>query len=461
MTSIPLRTLPVEPHAGHYDAPYRQFIAASLVLGTGGGFLLSILLPLARTLNWGWGASARWTELVQVHGQLQLVGFAGLFVIGMALRLMPRVSGRPLACTWLVPAIIPAVAASLVLRALSQPLPDSPFRDASLLGSAGLFLAATAAFAAIVWTTLLRPDSKAGPTGYFFLLGATGLAASAVINGFQMYEMVRDSLTTAPAARQSAQLFVQQFGFVIVFLAGVGSRAIPTLTGQPRREVAPRIAAAAFGIGVTLFAAYALIAAEQRPTVTLVRVGDAGLLSCGLGLAMMVWISGALSPSSRVAAASRAQFWFVRSAFAWMAVSTALIVWYGGRAFVDGRPVDQFEFDAIRHVLTLGVITMMVVGMSLLIVPEFAGRRLQHPSERWLHITMLTLLNLAVALRLWPALEGINWLEDTRYWPIAMSAPLAGAVVVAFAVMFAQSWWQQRDPSWSAGAVQSRTSPTP
>ena len=78
MTSIPLLTLPVEPHAGHYDAPYRQFIAASLVLGIGGGFLLSILLPLARTLDWGWGASTRWSELVQVHGQLQLVGFAGL-----------------------------------------------------------------------------------------------------------------------------------------------------------------------------------------------------------------------------------------------------------------------------------------------------------------------------------------------------------------------------------------------
>ena len=99
MNAIPFRdvTTPRREHAPHYDAPYRLFIAASLALGIGGGFLLSLLLPLARTLDWNWGSRSGGPSLVQVHGQLQLIGFGGLFVMGMALRLMPRVSGRPLA----------------------------------------------------------------------------------------------------------------------------------------------------------------------------------------------------------------------------------------------------------------------------------------------------------------------------------------------------------------------------
>jgi hypothetical protein len=91
--------------------------------------------------------------------------------------------------------------------------------------------------------------------------------------------------------------------------------------------------------------------------------------------------------------------------------------------------------------------------MAMLIVPEFAGRRLQHPVERGLHISMILALNAASSLRLWPALEGVDWLEDTRYWPIAASGVLAGGVVLVFAFMFFQSWLEQRDPSWSARAT--------
>jgi hypothetical protein len=462
MKPIPLRDVTVSTHPpahvvaqhpAHYEAPYRRFIAASLLVGIGGGFMLSVLLPLARTLDWSWGASARWSELVQVHGQLQLIGFGGLFVMGMALRLMPRVSGRPLANQWLVPALIPLVAGYLVLRSFGQPMEDGTVRDAALISSSALLLCGSLAFVAIAWRTLLDPRSTAAATGWFFVLGAGGLVAGAAINALQTYDMVRDSLATAPAARQTSLVFTQQFGFLMMFVSGVGSRAIPTLTGRPRPEILSRIAAVCLGSGVALFAAYALIAAEQRPSVAIVRMGLAGLLLTGVAFAMMAWISGALLPGSRVAAASRTQFWFVRSAFGWMAVAAVLVFWYAGRAIVDGEPLDQFQLDAVRHVLTVGVLTSIVVGMAMLIVPEFAGRRLQHPMERGLHISMILALNAASSLRLWPALEGVDWLEDTRYWPIAASGVLAGGVVLVFAFMFFQSWLEQRDPSWSARAT--------
>ena len=322
-----------------------------------------------------------------------------------------------------------------------------------MIASAALLLVGSAAFAAIVWGTLLHRDSKAEATGWFFSLGAAAFVATSILNAVQTSEMIRHSLATAPGTRQSALIFTQQFGFLIMFVAGVGTRAIPTLTGQPRRQLAPRAAAIIFAVGIALFASFLLIAAERRPGEMLIRMGAIGLFLTGIGFAILVWTSGALAPGSRVAAASKTQFLFVRCAFGWMAVAAALTYWYAGRALQDGKAPDQFELDAIRHVLTIGVLINIVIGMAMLIVPEFAGRRLQHPNERLLQLAILAAVNAASALRLWPAFEGLHWLEDTRYWPVAAAGGLASLAVVAFGLMFAQSWWEQRDPAWAARAT--------
>ncbi len=97
------------------------------------------------------------------------------------------------------------------------------------------------------------------------------------------------------------------------------------------------------------------------------------------------------------------------------------------------------------------------MGIGMMVVPEFAGRRLQHPDERWLILSMLAALNAATILRVWPALEGLNWLSTTRYWPMAAAGGLAEAAVVVFGLMFVQSYYEQRRPGWgSAEALAAR-----
>ncbi len=438
-----------EHHAKAYEAPYRWFIAASLTLGIGGGFMLSLLLPLARAEEWSWGAGIRWEALIQAHGQLQLIGFGGLFVMGMAFRLMPRFSGRPLAFRFVVPALIPIIASSLILRSVAQPMGGGAARDVALVASAVLLLAGGAGFAAVIWGTLLHRDSKAGATGYFFMLGALGFCAGAVLNFLQVIEIVRNDLPLAPVAKQTAQVFVQQYGFLIMFLSGVASRAVPTFTGAVPRPILSRLAALVLAGGVVLFVGAMLWITYRSSTTAVMRVGDAGLLCTAGAFATFVWMSGAVWPSkNRVAAASQTAFWFVRSAYTWLLVAAALTAWYAMRAFISGGLPDPYELDAVRHVLTVGVLTMMIVGMGLLILPELAGRRLQHPDERWLLRAMIVAVNSAAALRLWPAVEGINWLASTRYWPMAAAGGLASGVVIVFAAMFAQSYLEQRKPGW-------------
>lgn len=461
-SSRPERAIPLLPSArlelplrqAHaYDAPYRWFIAASLTMAIGGGFMLAVLLPLARAEKWAWGDGIRWEALIQAHGQLQLIGFGGFFVMGMAFRLMPRFSGRPLASRALVLTLIPVIGMSLVLRSFAEPWANGGPRAAALVGSASLLLAGGVAFTAIICGTLCHRGSQAGATGYFFVLGALGFCAGAMLNLLQVIEMVRGGLPIAPVSKETAQVFVQQYGFLIMFLSGVGMRAVPTFSGAPRMPKATRAAAIVLTCGVALFAMAMLWISYRGYSETAARVGDVGQLATAAAFAMFVWISGALWPSkSRVAAASQTAFWFVRSAYAWMLIAALLTAWYGARALVDGALPDTYELDAIRHVLTIGVLTMMIVGVSMLIVPEFAGRRLQHADERWLLRTMIAALNTSAALRLWPAIEGLNWLAATRYWPIAASGALAWGALIVFAVMFAQSYFEQRAPRWGSSA---------
>ena len=449
-TNIPLTPVGRAAASAGSEAPYRVFLGTSLALGIGGGFMLATFLPLARAMHWHQPDGERWEALIQAHGQLQLVGFGGLFVMGMAFRLLPRFAGRPIAFPAIVLPIVPLVATSLVLRSVAQPAGGGLIRDAALLASAMLLLAAAIAFVMVVCGTLVHRESKAEAVGYFFVFGALSYLGGAIVNLAQVIELVRDGAVIAPIAKQTLQVFLQQYGFIIMFLSGVSARAVPVLSGGRRRPTVSRATAITLEAGILLFAGSTLWAAYRAPSPATARIADAGMLLTAAAFVVLAWVSGALVlRRNRVAAASRTQFLFVRAAFVWVLVTAALVAWYSSRGLIDGRPLDQFELDAIRHALTVGLVTMMIVGMGLLIVPEFAGRRLQHPNERPLLIAMLIALNVATALRVWPAIEGIGWLASTRYWPMSAAGGLASAVVIIFAAMFAQSWLDQRRPDWA------------
>ncbi len=442
-----------------FDAPYRRFLLASLALAIFGGFTLAVLLPVAQARAWPWGT--RWPALVQAHGQLQLIGFAGLFVMGMALRLMPRFSGRDLSHPLLVRALIPLVGGAVVLRALTQPFAAGALRDVGLAASAALLTAGALAFAAVIWRTLAHPASRAEATGWFFLLGALAFVAQAALNAVIVASMVRHGRELAPSSEQDALIFLQLFGFVLLFLFGVSTRAVPTLSGHARPDAPSRWTAIAAAAATAVYVAAALYAAYRSPSTAAARVEDAALLVMAVVFVAVAWLAGAVRPrANRVAPASQMQFQFVRAAFAWLIVAAALLGWYALRALRDGRVLDNFGVDAVRHTITVGVVTMMIVGMAMLVVPEFAGRRLQHPARiaPWL---MLVALNAAVVLRIWPPLEGIDWIKATRFWPMAAAGGFAIAVILYFAFMFVQSLLEQRREGWVMAAMRAREASHP
>jgi len=95
-------------------------LKTALLMGAGGGFLLATVLTVTRAFSVPLGAW--WEAVAQAHGHLQLYGWAGLFVLGVALHFLPRLRGTPLAGARLVPWLLGSMIVGLVLRAVSQPL---------------------------------------------------------------------------------------------------------------------------------------------------------------------------------------------------------------------------------------------------------------------------------------------------------------------------------------------------
>lgn len=446
---IALKDVSTRQPAHHAEAPYQLFLAVALALALLGGFMLAMLLPIAGALEWDWGT--RWQEFAQAHGQLQLLGFAGLFIAGMAFRLMPRFSGRPLAYPLAVRSVVVLIGGGVGLRS-SAPLFDSDvFHGTLLISGAVMLFGGSIAFAAVVMRTLLHPESKAEATGWFFVLGAGALAATGSLNLILTARAVNDGMRMLPVGENNALVSVELYGFVLMFIGGIATRAVTTLAGHPRSQFVARTAAAALATGASSYTGVTLFSAIEGPSPNRDRMANVALLIVAMALLLIVWATGIFHPrANRVASASQAQFWFVRAAFGWLVASGLLLSWYAAGALADGETLDQFEVDAVRHMLTIGVVTMMIIGMAMLVVPEFAGRRLQHPQERGVTWAMFTAINLAAALRVWPTLEGIDWLSSDRYWPMAAAGVLATAVIAAFAFMFAQSYLEQRRKDWAS-----------
>lgn len=99
---------------------WEPFVWSAIGLALIAGFGLGGVLFAAPALGLPvgvWVAAA-----AQVHGHIQLFGWAGLMVLGVGLHFLPRLRGRPLARPRHGHTAVVLLVAGLVLRSVAQPL---------------------------------------------------------------------------------------------------------------------------------------------------------------------------------------------------------------------------------------------------------------------------------------------------------------------------------------------------
>jgi len=379
------------------DWTFPWFIGAALLVAVAGGFTLALLLPLAQLEGWDWGA--RWPALVQAHGHLQVVGWAGLFVAGMAFRLVPRFAAQPLRFAWLTPVVLALLLAGLMGRTIAQPWLNKPGMHALLIGSGLSESVAASLFALSIGATLARA-TRTLSVAPLFLLGCVGLLGQALL-GVAWLSRLTPSLPVISDQRDEVLLGLQFYGFLLPFVLGVSLRALPAFF----KHRAPG--------SFELWGLAGLLAAGSTIGVGSLLLGNGSMAMRARDIAAVLTASamlgaffetGVWKPPLGLRPSARPAALLIRTAYLWLLVASVLLASGGVAGVIDGLAMPPYLDDAIRHILALGVFSTSIAAMAQLLLPLLAQRRLQRRAaqrEIWI---LWALFTLATTLRMLGAL---------------------------------------------------------
>jgi len=406
---------------------YAVAVAASIAIAALGGFPLGILAALGGARDVGLGA--RWTPLIQAHGHLQLVGFLGLFIVGIAYHVLPRFKNVELRVPRLALLSIGLLAAGSVLRALSQPWADGDSMAALLVVSGAVELAGSAAFFTVLAATLATAR-RMNFDRYLFAGGAWFVAAS-VMNLALVTEIAGDRFPVLRATRDAPLLDMYLLGFVTLFVMGVSIRVLPhfaNLRPSQARYFTPALIIYNAGllarVGSGWLGEYSDWSQPDWLPAACIYAMSVGVLLFVFGLNLHRFpvrdaTSGAPGPHERL----------IRTAFVWLVIGFAIEAWFATRGAGGDFRLDFLENGAARHALALGFVTQMIFGVGSRALPSFAGKKLF--SERLVTIAW-ALINIATVLRVGHAL--VPWGTTAfRFDHIGVAGGIGLAALIVFA----------------------------
>ncbi len=345
-----------------FKAFIRAAIGVTLTFGTAWG--ATILIKIALHQSFGAPDYAG----TQAHGHAQVFGWVGLFIMGVAYFSVPKFMQsrmRTLAPAWTA---FTLMLSGVLLRAVAQPLASRPTFGSLVMASAGLELAAAATFAVDLGLLFARSRQPRQEFHPFIVASLAALVGLAAWNLALVVPLGRAHERIIPDPANGKFLFLALFGFIVNMILGYSLRLLPIFLGlRPARQKLVLPAFVLFNAGVVA------------------RLADWSLVSGALVFAGMTVFVVALRvfepPATTVKGRGvDASFpWFVRLAYVWFAIATAMVL--GGDLYstVTGASPAHIYVGAWRHAITVGFITTMMLGVGYRILPLFIGVDLWRP----------------------------------------------------------------------------------
>ncbi|HWC05102.1 MAG TPA: hypothetical protein VHF87_20300 [Methylomirabilota bacterium] len=314
-------------------------------------------------------------EHVWLHAHLQVFGFFGTLIVGVAHHLVPRFAGRPVAAASQTPWLAAALGAGLLLRIGGT----AAGMTAPVVGAALLQGLAFGCFGAWV--------ARALPAPHLRLARAHLTVATAWLVAALVLEAGLRAWSPAPGGPHvggmRAAHAMAVYGGVVGWIVGVVLRAGPMLVARWRiPDVLARLAPGALGLGVVLASLGSAGPWSGATGVALERAGEAVALGTVAALALSGGAfrraPGALPLLDRGGPETR----LFRMAMLAAAVAAAGSAGAAAMAWT-GAPLSLLA-DALRHLVTVGFLTSMVVGMGLRLIPVLEGVALPWPRLRGL-----------------------------------------------------------------------------
>lgn len=389
-------------------AIFRPFFFAGILSVLTTGCLLGAVALWGIALRQSY-TSTGWTPLILAHANSQLFGWVGLFVMGFALQQHPPRKSRIKLFYGLGYASLVLILVGIALRFAAEPLVGSGDDVWRPLGVLSAVFQSLAVLLFVLNTGLTRARSVAADSGkveglpwqswfVFASLGWWIIVAAA--------EPIVFSLTHQ-ADRLANILFVakwfvpyrdaQFLGFVVNMIFGVGLARFPDLfgTAPPIR----RLGLAGFAVwNVGLLARMAgwlsYFDSEMAPGSN--RLYVAGGLALALGAVILVAASRCFEAATPVVGTPTIARKFLRAAMSWLLIAGGMVLLEPAHLSAIGHPFSHAYIGAIRHAVTVGFISQMIVGVSMQVVPRLRGSAPFPAGAAWI---VFALLNMGNGLR--------------------------------------------------------------
>ncbi|MCZ7646162.1 MAG: DUF1858 domain-containing protein [Planctomycetota bacterium] len=362
---------------GPGDTIYRLFFKGGIAVVLSAGAVWGALLLLR--IGYAQDFAANSIFAVNAHGHAMIFGWVGLFVMGFAYQAFPRFKHTELQRPRLAVASFWLMSTGIALRVVCETLHAS-----NALFFSGAFVACALEFTAIVlFIHLLLATFRRSPKP---LEAYDTYILAALI--FFVLQTVWDAAllwatTTAPtsevlvarvAAYQAPLRDLQIHGFATFMILGVSMRYLPAIYGfaQPNLKLVRWIC---LPLGLAVLAEVVFFSLRSR--------GDARIWS-GVGLYLsMLAFAGLVATlvlnmkvfTSRVEPDRSVKF--LRTAFGWLLLSLTMLVamplylrWFRG---AHDSTFSHAYYGAMRHAITVGFITLMILGVASKVVPTLAG----------------------------------------------------------------------------------------
>lgn len=396
---------PSEIAPGIGDRIYRLFflsgIAVALTLGAAWGAYLLVRIAMAERFT------AVGLHEVNAHGHAQIYGWVGLFVMGFAYQAFPRFKHTNLACPYLAYASGFLMLGALLVRSIGEPLVSTQaWLHGPVLVAAWTEVAAIGIFVGIIFTTWRRSGK---PLAFFDPYIASALLwflAQAVYDAIYLAATLaaseREELLALVALWQGPLREMQIHGFAMLMILGVSQRMFHYFYGLPApserlsRWLLPVLNLAIVGEVLGLV----LMRANGHGWASL-WYGSSIVLCAAVGTLVTNWkIFSTPKESDR-------SLKFLRAAYIWLFVSLAMLLLLPAYqfavlpAFAPESGAGQIGFShayygAIRHAITVGFISLMIVGVAAKVVPTLNGVDVRILSPLW---WPFVLTNLGCGLR--------------------------------------------------------------
>lgn len=440
-------------------------VKAALLMGACGGFVLATVLTLSSAFPVLLGAW--WEAVVQAHGHLQLYGWAGFFVLGVALYFFPRLCGAPLVGARFLPWLLGLAIVSLIVRSVSQPLltiRPAMVWQVALVGSGVFEVVAIAGILSLLGLTALHgPHPKTRPAYWsvlpFFAGAFCALGIASAVNLFNVAQAVRGSGLMFYTG-DTLNVTLGLFGFLVPIALAMSARSLPMyagLDGFPRRVLWPL--ASAYFIGLALMCVGTAndlppLWANSGNGLGMALVGGVVLLFVGTFLRLMrrrgrlpQRVAQLASKPETLAESYKQQVkkdqenygpfvGLVASAYLWALLGALLLLIDGVSQLLTGS--QPFATDAVRHSFAIGFIALLICGIAPRMLPSFSGGKIVSPR---LVSATLWLGNAAALLRVGSPLLAPLFPGTLGYTLNTFLLGLSGPCGLALAICLAINLW--------------------